>query len=59
MTKKTNIDQTLVVFNEQQRTIKFTIEKELHHSNFLDLSMHHGEKEMEYANTENRLKQIL
>jgi hypothetical protein len=42
--RKTNIDETLVEFNEH--TIKFTIEKELHNSiNFLHLSIHGSEKE--------------
>jgi hypothetical protein len=46
---KTNIDQTLVNFNEQQPTIKFTIEKESQNSiNFLDLTVHCNEIEFEF-----------
>jgi hypothetical protein len=41
---KTNIDQTLADFNEQQPTIKFTMEKESHNSiNFLELTIHRNE----------------
>jgi hypothetical protein len=40
----------LAEYNEQQPTIKFTIEEESHNSiNFLDLSMHRVEKEIEFA----------
>jgi hypothetical protein len=45
---KTNIDQTLADFNEQQPTIKFTIEKKLRDSNFLDLTTYCNEKEFEF-----------
>jgi hypothetical protein len=46
---KTNIDQTLADFSEQQPTIKFTMERESHNSiNFLDLTIHRNEKEFEF-----------
>jgi hypothetical protein len=39
-----------IEFNEQQPTLKFALEKELHDSiNFLGLSRQHREKELEFA----------
>jgi hypothetical protein len=45
--RKTNIEKALAKFSEQQPTIKFAIEKELH--NFLDLSVHCRDKEFEFT----------
>jgi hypothetical protein len=50
MIKEKQTDETLNEFNEQQSTIKFTIEMELHNSiNFLDFSVHRREKELQFA----------
>jgi hypothetical protein len=58
--RETNIGKTLDEFNEEQPTIKFTIEKESHNSiHFLDLSVHRGEREIEFAICRKPLKQIL
>jgi hypothetical protein len=47
---KENIEVTLPELHEQQPTIKFVTEKELHSSiNFLDLSVRRREKELEFA----------
>jgi hypothetical protein len=48
--RKTNIDIALTEFKEQQPTIEFTAEKELHNSiNFLVLSIHRKGKEFEFT----------
>jgi hypothetical protein len=48
--KKTNIDETLAKFNEQQPTIKYIIGKELHNSiDFLKLSIHRRVKYIKFA----------
>jgi hypothetical protein len=50
MTKGKQTDETLAKFNEQQPTMKFIIEKELRNCiNFLNLSIHHKEKEMKFT----------
>jgi hypothetical protein len=48
--RKTNTDETLAEFNEQQPNIKFIIEKELHNSiNILELSIPRREKELAFT----------
>jgi hypothetical protein len=46
---KTNIDETIVEFNEKDTTIRFSMEKEQHNSiNFLDLTIHRKNTEYEF-----------
>jgi hypothetical protein len=47
---KTNIEHTLNEFNKLQSSIKFTMEKEIHHSiNFLDLTIHREEENLKFT----------
>jgi hypothetical protein len=47
--RKPNIEETLSEFNEQHPTIKFAMEKKSHKFiNFLDLSVHRKEKDLEF-----------
>jgi hypothetical protein len=45
-----NTEETVREFNEQQKNIKFTIEKEQHNTiNFLDITIHRGKEKLEFA----------
>jgi hypothetical protein len=66
MIKEKQTEESLTEINQQQPTIKFTIEKELHNSiNFLDLSIHRSGKvricniQKPHSNRYNNMQRLL